>query len=312
MTTSTKVMTLTTLTPLTTSNYRILPAQLTSLALIQFSAETFFYKIMQAVAKRLELYAVDNLIDEGKLQEKLCLLQTDTALTHVEQSRVVELTYGAAVGTLHVVGINLQHRLGVHTRLLGGTEILVCLLRNGLLSAVTHKHTTCEGSRCAVVEHIFIKFVARAVSHAVVYQRVVVNVLFLVGYNASAEITLGTLTCKHKVSAVACYSVVQRYYVMVNPAAALLLNKQVAHAHILCVSLLKTVKVKSGIVADISLNNLGCKEITVVGSMVAEEQLDFSPLLYYYQHTTLTIRSTSERRILITCTALLTTTPLGT
>ena len=119
MTTSTKVMTLTTLTPLTTSNYRILSAQLASLALVEFTAEAFLYKIMQAVAERLELYAVYDLVDEGKLKQELGLLKADAALTHVEQGRIVELTYGAAVSTLNVVGIYLQHRLRVHTRLLG-------------------------------------------------------------------------------------------------------------------------------------------------------------------------------------------------
>ena len=119
MTTSTKVMTLTTLTPLTTSNYRILSAQLASLALVEFATEAFLYKIMQAVAERLELYAVYDLVDEGKLKQELGLLKADAALAHVEQGRIVELTHGAAVGTLNVVGIYLQHRLRVHTRLLG-------------------------------------------------------------------------------------------------------------------------------------------------------------------------------------------------
>ena len=97
---------------------------------------------------------------------------------------------------------------------------------------MTHQHSAGKGSRGALVENVFIQFVARTVSHAMIYQRIVVNMLFLVGYNTSAEVTLGTLTCKHKVGAVACYAVVQRYYVMVNSAAALLLNEQIAHANV--------------------------------------------------------------------------------
>ena len=79
-------MTLTTLTPLITSNYRILSAQLASLALVEFAAEAFLYEIMQTVAERLELYAVYDLVDESKLKQELGLLKADAALAHVEQA----------------------------------------------------------------------------------------------------------------------------------------------------------------------------------------------------------------------------------
>ena len=48
-----------------------------------------------------------------------------SSLLHVEHGGIVELAHGGAMGTLHVVGINLEHRLGEHAGLAGGTEVLV-------------------------------------------------------------------------------------------------------------------------------------------------------------------------------------------
>lgn len=103
--------------------------QLASVAFTKFASEALFYKVVKAVAQRLQLYAVNNLVDKGKLQKQVCLVAGYATLLHIEQGGIAELSHSGAVGTLHVVGVDLKHGLGVHAGFLGATEILVDHLR---------------------------------------------------------------------------------------------------------------------------------------------------------------------------------------
>lgn len=145
------------------------------------SAEAHLHKMVQTVLKRLKFHLVDYLIDKGKLKEELRLLKTDAALLHVEQCRIVELPHRGAVIALHVVGIYLKHGLGVHVCLLGCAEVPVRLLRLCLLGAMPDEHFPGEGTYRLVVEHVFVELVACAMAHLVVNERIVVDVLLLVG-----------------------------------------------------------------------------------------------------------------------------------
>ena len=49
---------------------------------------------METVTERLELHMVDDFVDEGILQEQFGLFEGDASLTHIEEGRIVELTYG--------------------------------------------------------------------------------------------------------------------------------------------------------------------------------------------------------------------------
>ena len=162
-------------------NVVLLLAELASLAFVQLSAETHLYKMVQPVLERLELHLVDDLIDEGKLKEQFRFLGTHTALLHVEESSIVELSDGGTVVALYIVGVNLQHRLSEHPGLLGGAEVLVGLLRQRLLSTVADENLSCEGTDRGIVEDIFVELIARAVAYLMVDEGVVVDVLLLVG-----------------------------------------------------------------------------------------------------------------------------------
>src|SRR3712207_9423298 len=96
---------------------------------------------MQAIAQRLKLHLVDYLIDKGKLKQQLSLFLADTTLPHVEHSGVIELSYRRTMGTLHVIGVDFQHRLGVHTGGIGSYKILIGFLTDGLLRIMTHQNT---------------------------------------------------------------------------------------------------------------------------------------------------------------------------
>ena len=52
---------------------------------------------------------------------------------------------------------------------------------------------------------------------------------------------------------------------MIKAAVGLLLDIDVGHTCILLVSLLQTIEVETGIVANISLDDLRAKEVTVIG-----------------------------------------------
>ena len=136
-------------------------------ALVQLSSEALLHQIVKAVTEGFELHVIDDLVDEGILQEQFGLFEGDASLAHIEESRIVELAYGRTMSTLHIVGVNLQHRLGVHTCLFGSCQILIGHLRRSLLGTMLHQHTTCKGTCRLVVEHVFIEFVAGAVRHFV-------------------------------------------------------------------------------------------------------------------------------------------------
>ena len=74
--------------------------------------------------------------------------------------------------------------------------------------------------------------------------------------------------------------------VMVYTAVSLLLNVNVADTTVLVMSLFQTIEVETGILANINLDNLGCEEVLVIGSMVAEEELSLSTLFHHDEHTT--------------------------
>ena len=162
-------------------------------AFVEFATEALLYEVVQAVAEGFELHVVDDLVDEGVLQQELCLGQRDAPLAHVEQCRIVELSDGGTVGTLHVVGINLKHRLGVHASLFCCCQVLIGHLRGSLLSTVFHQDTTSKGSHGLIVEHVFVKLVRGAMGYLMGNQRVVVDVLLLVGNDTAVALALGTL-----------------------------------------------------------------------------------------------------------------------
>lgn len=136
------------LTPL--KGYYLL-AKLAALALIEFTTESLLYEMMQAITQWLQLHLVDDFVDKCKLKEQLSLLTAHTTLLHIEQGGIVELTNSTTVRTLHIIGINLQHRLGEHTGCLRCTEVLVGFLRNSLLGTMTNQHSTGKSTTCLTI-----------------------------------------------------------------------------------------------------------------------------------------------------------------
>ena len=97
--------------------------QLTSLALAQFATHALVHDEVKAVAKSLQGDVLYNLGDEGRLEQQTGLAERYATLAHVEQCLVVHLPHGASVRALDIVGIDLQHGLGVHACLACGAQV---------------------------------------------------------------------------------------------------------------------------------------------------------------------------------------------
>ena len=289
-----------------------LSAQLASLTFAQFATEPFLNEQMQTVAQRSELYGIDHFVDKCEFEQQFGFFQRYAALAHIEQGGIVELAHCASVCTLHVVSVYLKHRLGVYVGVAGGTDVLVAHFRDCLLGSGAHEHTTGKGSLGLSVEHILIKLVACTVRHTMVYQSIVVHMLPLVGYHAAVKPAFGPLTRHDEIGAVARNAVVQRDDVVVDTAAGLLLDIQIAHSHVLCMRLLKAVKVKTGIVPYVCLYDLRGQKTAASAAWSQNNSFISAPSSTIMSTRRFTIRSTSERNMLITCTARSTTTFFGT
>lgn len=97
-------------------------------ALAQFTAETFLYQVVQAVAQGFEADAVDDLAHEGSHEELASFTEADATLLHIEEGILVELAHGSSVATLYIIGIDLELGLGIHACLACETEVTVGLL----------------------------------------------------------------------------------------------------------------------------------------------------------------------------------------
>lgn len=119
----------------------------TTVARTQFAVEAFLDHIAYGTAQRLDADVANHLVAEGVGQHGAGGAFGDAAGAHIEHGLVVELTYCRAVGTLHVVVVNLQERLGLHMSLVGQEDIAVVLYRLGLVGTVLYEHMSVNEAR---------------------------------------------------------------------------------------------------------------------------------------------------------------------
>ena len=122
-------------------------------------------------------------------------------------------------------------------------------------------------------------------TYLMVDKSIIVNMLTLVTYHTTISKTFCSLALENKVETIASNAIMQSYHIMVYHAISLLLNINIAHASVLIVSFLQAIEVELSIFANESLYNLSSKEVAVVGSMVAEQELSFRALLHNDKHT---------------------------
>ena len=119
------------------------------------------------------------------LQENAGLSLGDSALSHIKKRGFIELSDARPVVTLHVVGIDFEHRLRIGMGLRGGADIGVHLLRGRLLGSRAHKHFSRIGADAFSVEHIFIKEVGRTARRLMVNEDIIIHALLAVCHHSA-------------------------------------------------------------------------------------------------------------------------------
>lgn len=154
-------------------------------AFLQFATETEFNEVGKAFAEMVYFHASQHIIDKGMLQENAGLSLGDSALSHIKKRGFIELSDARPVVTLHVVGIDFEHRLRIGMGLRGGADIGVHLLRGRLLGSRAHKHFSRIGADAFSVEHIFIKEVGRTARRLMVNEDIIIYALLAVCHHGS-------------------------------------------------------------------------------------------------------------------------------
>ena len=93
--------------------------------------------------------------------------------------------------TAHIVGENLKFRFGVDHRLVGEDQVLVGLLRIGLLGVFADDDAAIENRARSAIQDAFVQLVAAAIRLGVIDDRVIVNVL--------SAVEIGRASCRERV-----------------------------------------------------------------------------------------------------------------
>ena len=70
---------------------------------------------------------------------------------------------------------------------------------------------------------------------------IIIYMLILIGNYAAITPTFGAFALQNKVETVACYAIMERYYIVVNATICLLLNINIAYSKVLRMSLFKAI-----------------------------------------------------------------------
>ena len=114
---------------------------------------------------------------KGMEQQVAGLVARQAARLQVEQRVFVELADGGAVGALHVVGEDLELRVGVDLRVVREQQRPIGLLGVGLLRVGTHEDAAVEHRLRLAGQDALVELVAGAVRRGVVDRGVVVDEL---------------------------------------------------------------------------------------------------------------------------------------
>ena len=101
-------------------------------------------RLRRTRARAARLHAVEALAGKGVEQQVARRGLVDAARAQVEELLLLDLADGGAVRAFHVVGVNLELRLGVDARVVGEQQVAVGLLGVGLLRVLVHDDAAVE------------------------------------------------------------------------------------------------------------------------------------------------------------------------
>ena len=178
------------------------------------------------------------------------LEERQAAGAQIEDRILVELADRRPVRALHVVGEDLQLRLGVDQRVVREQQRAVGLFRVGLLRVLAHDDLAVEHRPGTPAENALVDFVARAVGAGVIDGRVVVDQAVAVGEIQPVQRHLGAFAVERRQHVVANQLAAERERVRREVGAAGGVHVHAADMERAVALLLHLVVIQHGALAD--------------------------------------------------------------
>src|SRR5690554_278061 len=164
------------------------------------------------------------LVDKRHGQQHVGLPAADTARHQVKHRGLIQLANGGAVGTLDVVCVDFQFRLGVDFGTVGKQQVLVIHIRIGLLGVLVDMNAAIEDSVGLVRSDVVVGLFAVAMGGYVVNRRVVVVVLFALGNHHAIELGFRAFTFQANLQVMPAQRAAEAYAVAFETGTAVLQN----------------------------------------------------------------------------------------
>ena len=78
------------------------------------------------------------------------------------------------------------------------------------MGTLANKDSTCKSTYSLIVQHVLVKFIALAIRHLMINQRIVVHTLLLVCHHTPIHVNLCILATKGNVCSIASQTIVER------------------------------------------------------------------------------------------------------
>ena len=148
-------------------------------------------------------HAIEALTGKGVQQQLPRSSLLDSARAQIEQSILIDLADRRAMGALHVIGMDLQLRLGVNSRVIGEQQIAVRLFGVGLLRVLMDNDAPVEYSMRLRIQNSVVELAAFAVRAGMLDEHVIVEVLMPAPDKKSIDQALRAVARKHRMHVVA-------------------------------------------------------------------------------------------------------------
>ncbi len=105
---------------------------------------------------------------------------TDTTLPKVEHGFLIQLANGGPMGALHIIGIDLEERLGMRLCRICHQNIFTILESIGLLGIFPHKDMPVKDSTGFLIKNAFEELIAVTIRFCMIDKNLVIDMLRLI------------------------------------------------------------------------------------------------------------------------------------
>lgn len=166
-----------------------------ALAGVEFTAETVPDEVGETLSqtrRRAGNYglfgnALEDVVDEGVLEKQTCFELGNAALLHIEKSGFIELSDGAAVVALYVVGVDFEHWLREGAGIFADAEVGESLLGSALLGARLDEDFAVNETCALSAEYLLIEHIGSAVLGDVLNENGLLDVLVAIGNDGTGK-----------------------------------------------------------------------------------------------------------------------------